>query len=384
MQLLSSVLLSAVSLAVAAQQLPLEQVDAAGQPPELQKAVEAVAARERRVRSALYKWTARRVVPVALLPDEYSQMPQEAESAAQSEHKVLEENHRLLIADSRLRHDYTGWMWYPGEREFVPWEYAASFDRGVVHALSGNYGLIAADVGAVVSVDLAPLIYVHRLLEPKLLGADPSGLQMIGQATVAGHPCVVIEARDESGEPGLIYQWWLAQGMDYVLLQWQHMTGEGMLLAQADAMAYEPDEEVGWRLRSWRVVKAGMHETTECQATEVRFNEAVPEDAFEITFPVGTQVGDHIANTYYTVEEAPAKPQEPAGPSPPRTPAGRIRENATPETRPAKPQAQAPPLAAAQAPLPRRGPVSWIIVGLLALAVLVVAAVFIGRRKTAR
>jgi len=343
--------------------------------------VKAVTARQQGVRSCRFTWTARTLAPKASMP--LGVYPEATTSDLPLEDTSLEEQYSVLLDGQKLRHDRKGWGWNLSFGRFQRETTSQAYVEGVARSLDNTTGMVTPRLDDVHPVEVSPILDEFRMLDPVLGEAKSQRLRLIGEAEFGGHRCALVEWRDERGEPPLIDDWWLAEDLDYSIVQWQYKAGDERLLVQVGDMKYVKDPEVGWRPKSWTLTKfvpvSGIPQTTRCEVTEAVFNQEVLADAFDIVFPPGTRVGNHFGGADYVVgdvAEHSASPPRPAQLHPPSAGSAapeRVREQA------------GPPGPTGRTPAPaRKGPLStWLLVGGGALVLLIVLAIVLARRRTA-
>jgi len=293
-------------------------IDIALEPAEvaLERVFETIRQRQARVKTISYTWTSKWVIPKGsmMVADPATGLPVRSDLPA--EDTEIERTQTLVIDGRYVRYDDEGLVWFEGRGtgEFVQERDTVvlgadgverqlfRFDDGSTGGLLGPLRYIPA------GVEYQAVLQAYRLTDSVLGKVSPREVRFAGRAELRGHPCILVEKREEVFQPSMTKRWWLAEDMGYAVLRWEEKRDSGEHLVQLD-MNYTPDQQVGWQLTSWSLTTwGGAHGeplTRTNVATEVHINEPVAAATFQITFPPGTRVSDGLRGGQYVVGSQP-------------------------------------------------------------------------------
>ena len=176
------------------------------------------------------------------------------------------------------------------------WSFIESLAPGMVGSSSGTIAP-AAELSRL-SLSHTPFFLAFRFVGPTPGATRALELRIAGHSERNGHPCVVLE-QDHSAPPGAtppLSRWWLAEDMEHSVLAWRMLQkGRDRLRALVDVdYYYKQDEQIGWRLSSWKKswFRTGKEELS--TVTGLKINEPISPAEFELIFPKGTRVTDEF------------------------------------------------------------------------------------------
>lgn len=270
---------------------------------DLRTIVEQVRERQARVRKVHCKWTGRELHPAGSCPvrDESGEW---VEGGGPATDTTQDQSLSLVIDGDDLRVDVRGTLWSASRAQFAPFQWSGHLADGVWrhHGSGGGSVDQLAEVHMLYSLFYEPVPMAYRLFDPAFPMADPDRTSVAGTTEYDGHSCVVLRMKEPAADgDDIVWEWWMAEDMDWVPVRYQMGRESGRLIREA-ALSYEADEDVGWRLASWQVdqpAAGGLYIT----AVDVRttFNEAVATGPLEVEFPVGTAVYDGVRGVEYIV-----------------------------------------------------------------------------------
>jgi len=282
----------------------------------LERVFNTIRQREGRVKTVQYTWTSKKVVPKGSMPVADPTTGLSVPSDLPTEDTEIDHVHKLVIDGHFVRHDAEGLIWFVGlgTGEFVPHAETTVFgadgvERGLFHSSEGKPSGVIGPLGYIPGrIECEAVLQGYRLLDAVLGRISPSEVRLAGRAELRGHPCVLIEKREDVWEFPITKRWWLAQDMGYSVLRWETQRDSAEASSRTD-MNYGPDQQIGWRLASWSVTtSSGAHGegvTSTNVPTDIRLNQPVDAHAFDITFPPGTYVSDELRGVRHVVGDQP-------------------------------------------------------------------------------
>jgi peroxiredoxin len=283
---------------------------------DLERVFETIRQRQARVKTISYTWTSKQVIPKGSMTvaDPATGLPVRSDLPA--EDTEIERTHTLVIDGHYVRYDDEGLVWFEGRGtgEFISAAGTIVLGADGVERHLDRFqdsrpgGLIDALRHIPAGVEYQAVLQAYRLTDSVLGRISPREVRFAGRAELRGHPCILVEKREEVFQPPMTKRWWLAEDMGYGVLRWEEKRDTGEHLVQLD-MDYKADQQVGWQLTSWSLTTwGGAHGeplTRTNVATEVHINEPVAPATFQITFPPGTRVSDGLRGGQYVVGSQP-------------------------------------------------------------------------------
>jgi hypothetical protein len=167
----------------------------------------------------------------------------------------------------------------------------------------GNSGSIILS-----NVQLLPVIMAYRPLDATLGVFKRQDLLMSGdEGIVDGRNCIVL--RQESADSKNTI--WVDVARDYLPIRY-FTTRRGRITKQVE-VSYSKDERFGWVPSSWNILlfdtEGHLWQSFSATKVECEFNQEIPDQAFEVTYPVGTWVNDYPnKETYLLLKNGKKRP----------------------------------------------------------------------------
>jgi hypothetical protein len=233
---------------------------------------------------------------------------------------------RLVLDGDKARLEDNRPAWHPNVGRVDELSSVSVFDGAATKTLwprgAANEGKPLGGVQRAGRLDLAqlpdvsPLTFAFRGLDPALVPTPLDWFTPTGAAQeVAGMAC-----REYAVTHGpFALSLWLAPGERYVVRR-ARLTQKGRPVYELE-VAYRPDEAAGpvpdsWVLREYNQFGA-LSDTTTVQVVQVRINEPVAAEEFDLTFPQQALVGDQDDKTWYRVQPDGALREEELAAGPP-------------------------------------------------------------------
>jgi len=220
--------------------------------------------------------------------------------------KVAQTQFTLVLHGSKIRYDVKTRNWSVRQSRFVDYErtYACVGDVEWLHFRTTKEGMVSHFT---TTTRILPTILAYQLLDPSRGPAEPDRIALKGRAKLAGHPCIVLEIgpRPRSAR-GIRQRLWVATDRGSSVIQSEIRDRRGALVRHI-RLAYEPDDRIGWRLKSWTQSSfrdGGLKYLESATVAKTVANGPVNPNEFKIVFPPGTRVHDRIAGTQFTVKQA--------------------------------------------------------------------------------
>ncbi len=218
-------------------------------------------------------------------------------------------------AKGRFRLDYIGRVYDPTSHSYVD---ATTIDENDGSKRIGFYpngiqefpnAQISTDPNSksANTIQSLPLRLVYRTIDPIFGVIDVANLAVVESTAVINDvECLGVRQAPSTGSP-LEVIIWVDPSKDYIPVQyWSKIQGRPVQYVEISSFAR--DEVNGWVPEKWTIVrkfgKDGSPRWSDAVGmTAFAINHRVPEDAFEIRFPVGTWVQNNITKEAYIVRD---------------------------------------------------------------------------------
>ena len=254
------------------------------------------------VRSVRYKWERQSFYPKNSKP--LWDLSHKEIGRGPNEDTTVQDQFSVVIDRGKIRMDKKIFSWHANEGRFVPrgmsWCYVDGISKR--YNVEEKVGTIARHDESrrhLANADLSPSICAYRLFDDSLGLARPHEVRLAGRGDYGGHPCLVVEKLFQNGHT---YRWALAEDQGHRPVSFRSITSDGDVVMDV-SMQYEPDETIGWRLASWISTYPRERSILKAVVSEVRFNEPVSPETFDLEFPPGTKVYDDVGGVKYTKGE---------------------------------------------------------------------------------
>ena len=157
------------------------------------------------------------------------------------------------------------------------------------------------------NIYLRPVLWHYRPLSPAFGVFNLDALKLVStEEKVAGVRCILLE--EPFGLPGGIRKYWVAPEQDMAVIR-VVATWDDALNHQVD-ISFEKDAKKGWIPASWKATRLAKKATRILDAgtdkvTEIEINPRVPPSTFDIEFPPGTEVYNHVTRKTTVIPPAP-------------------------------------------------------------------------------
>ena len=212
-----------------------------------------------------------------------------------------------LVADpGRMRLDIDGKTWSAKEKSYIPQAVVDIFDGKVrklffkegpvgfpnVHIQEGNASELVGDVR------ILPLMIIYRPLESDMGEFDSASLKLTNNTGIAdGRECLILQ----SGESTV----WV--DAERVFLPTRYYRIRRGKLLQSIEIQYAADAANGWVPAGWTNalfdLSGQLSNSTTVAVTEHHINIQIPDDTFDLDYPSGTWVRNHITDERYLVRD---------------------------------------------------------------------------------
>jgi len=211
----------------------------------------------------------------------------------------------------RYRFDVHGNVWSIEKAAYVPLDQIDIFDGPVRRHYSSRTVTVPYPTALTRKLDprivagdrrSVAVMMVYRPFDATMNCFDREKLRLSGeQATIDGHPCVVVEQADRNSR-----KVWADTARDFLPVRYAVLGPTGSRSTQVN-ISYSKDAKYGWVPTAWTVgildqaekIKEGWQTTT----VKYKLNEPTPESTFQPSYPAGTWVNDLTTKESYILLE---------------------------------------------------------------------------------
>jgi hypothetical protein len=220
----------------------------------------------------------------------------------------------FLDARGRVRFDAHGKQWSGERREFVPTTGINVFNGQCEHTFFPNgvksfpSAHISADKASDVANDmrLLPIRIVYRPFDATMGVFNSSQLALTAEkGVVDGQSCAILR----QGIGRSLQSVWVDASRDCVPVRYI-TTRDGRARTQID-ISYAKDDKHGWVPNSWNILQltpvGGTLVSFSATTVKCAINETIPDNTFQLSYPVGTWVSNNITDETYILQEGDTK-----------------------------------------------------------------------------
>lgn len=211
----------------------------------------------------------------------------------------------LVVDNERSRFEFDGSQWTDRSDELDSRKYVSLFDGNVGQTYHAQVGDVEYPSGSIraekanmeaTAGTFRPLGWFYRPLTPRMGGFHSESLHPTpNTGRIDDVECRIVEVRDGNvtGRPPL-WSLWVAPDRDFVILRAEKHSFNGRARTQFD-IRYRTSQNHGFLVAEWsynRQRENKLVQQFDIEVVSQNVNPPVPDDAFDLEFPVGTWVTD--------------------------------------------------------------------------------------------